>query len=72
MRKLPDRPAAKALRGAKKKLADNPGTLFETMVCEQEVNEECRRLGHVWRKRIFTPLVTLWTFLGQVLSADSS
>ena len=72
MRKLPEPPTGKAFRGAKKKLAENPGTLFETMVSEQEVNEECRRLGHVWRKRIFTPLVTLWTFLGQVLSADSS
>ena len=53
-------------------MADNPGTLFESIVCEREVNEECKRLGHVWRKRIFTPLVTLWTFLAQVLSADSS
>lgn len=25
-----------------------------------------------WNERIFTPLVTLWVFLGQVLSADHS
>ena len=25
-----------------------------------------------WNDRIFTPLVTLWVFLGQVLSADHS
>src|SRR6185369_5062277 len=25
-----------------------------------------------WNDRIFTPLVTLWVFLGQVLSADQS
>jgi hypothetical protein len=72
MRKVPESPGGKALRGAKRKLAENPGALFESMVSEQDVNEECRRLGHRWRKRIFTPLVTLWTFLAQVLSADSS
>src|SRR5947209_5999512 len=26
----------------------------------------------VWYDRIYTPLVTLWVFLGQVLSADQS
>jgi hypothetical protein len=46
--------------------------VFERVVSEEEVNEECSFLRHVWRDRIFTPLVTLGTFLGQVLSADSS
>lgn len=60
------------LVSAKRKLAENPGTMFERIISEDEVNEECTFLRHVWRKRIFTPLVTLWTFLGQVLSADPS
>jgi hypothetical protein len=38
----------------------------------QEVNEYCYALRYQWRERIFTPLVTLWTFLAQVLEADSS
>jgi Transposase DDE domain len=29
-------------------------------------------IGVCWNDRIFTPLVTLWVFLGQVLSADHS
>ena len=29
-------------------------------------------IGVCWNDRIFTPLVTLWVFLGQVLSADQS
>jgi hypothetical protein len=29
-------------------------------------------IGVCWKDRIFTPLVTLWVFLGQVLSADHS
>ena len=60
------------LVSAKRKLAENPGTMFERIISEDQVNEECTFLRHVWRKRVFTPLVTLWTFLGQVLSADPS
>ena len=26
----------------------------------------------VWKDRVYTPLVTLWVFLGQILSADHS
>jgi len=66
------RRGAQRLAGAKRKLAENPGAMFERVISEEEVNEECTFLRHVWRDRIFTPLVTLWTFLGQVLSADSS
>jgi hypothetical protein len=29
-------------------------------------------IGACWNDRIFTPLVTLWVFLGQVLNADPS
>lgn len=53
-------------------LAKNPGLLFEDVLSEDEFDEHCRALGHTWRERIFTPLVTLWTFLAQVLSADGS
>ena len=57
---------------AKHKLMANPGVMFERVLSEQEIDEECEWLGHLWRERIFTPLVTLWTFLCQVLSADGS
>jgi hypothetical protein len=72
MRKRTRRPAGARYQGAKRKVAENPGAMFEEVVSEEEVNDECTFLRHVWRDRIFTPLVTLWTFLGQVLSADSS
>jgi len=72
MRQLRGRAGGHGPRGAKKRLAENPGAMFERVVSEEEVNEECAFLRHVWRDRVFTPLVTLWTFLGQVLSADSS
>lgn len=56
----------------REKLAKNPGALFDGVLSEEEINEECLWLGHVWRERIFTPLVTLWTFLNQVLEIGSS
>lgn len=56
----------------KKMLAENPGAVFGEIISSQEVNDECRYIGYEWRSRIFTPLVTLWAFLGQVLNADSS
>ena len=33
---------------------------------------ECPRCEGLWMDRIYSPLVTLWGFLGQVLSADHS
>ena len=65
------RPSLRALR-AKEKLRENPGILFEDVLSEVEIDEHCRALGYTWRERIFTPLVTLWAFLSQVLSADGS
>jgi hypothetical protein len=46
--------------------------MFGSVISEEEVNDQCGLLGYTWRERIFSPLVTLWTFLGQVLNADSS
>src|SRR3954471_23807451 len=34
--------------------------------------EALAEIQRPWRDRIFTPLVTLWVFLGQVLNADQS
>jgi hypothetical protein len=36
------------------------------------VEQALAAVGVCWIDRIYTPLVTLWVFLGQVLSADSS
>ncbi len=36
------------------------------------LEEAVREIKAPWKVRIFTPLVTLWVFLGQVLAADQS
>ena len=45
---------------------------FGNVLSEEIVAQAVTALEVVWKKRIYTPLVTLWMFLGQVLSADHS
>ncbi len=59
-------------RRIRERLAENPGMVLEDVLSEDEIHGELMSLGHLWRERVFTPLVTLWTFLQQVLSADGS
>ncbi len=49
------------------------GDLPFTNVLSEDVVEQALTASNTsWLDRIFSPLVTLWVFLGQVLSADSS
>src|SRR5881227_2033770 len=48
------------------------GDLPFTDVLTEEVIARARATLTGWLDRIFSPLVTLWVFLGQVLSADHS
>jgi hypothetical protein len=48
------------------------GDLPFTDVLTEEVIAQALTTIHGWLDRIFSPLVTLWVFLGQVLSADHS
>ena len=45
---------------------------FSEVLSEQMVKQALIAAGVVWNERIYTPVVTLWVFLGQVLSADHS
>src|SRR5215472_8047075 len=44
---------------------------FTNVLTEEAIAQALTALG-AWLDRIFSPLVTLWVFLGQVLSADHS
>src|SRR6516165_4694060 len=48
------------------------GDLPFTNVLTEDVIAQALTTLHGWLDRIFSPLVTLWVFLGQVLSADHS
>ena len=45
---------------------------FSDVLSETIVKQALLEADVVWNERIYTPLVTLWIFLSQVLSADHS
>ncbi len=45
---------------------------FSNVLSERIVEQALTAVDVVWNDGIYTPLVTLWVFLGQVLSADHS
>ncbi|MGE3239472.1 MAG: hypothetical protein AB7G28_01400 [Pirellulales bacterium] len=45
---------------------------FTNVLSEDVVAQALHAVELVWKDRIYTPLVTLWVFLGQVLSQDHS
>ena len=42
------------------------------VLCRETVEEALDTIKTAWNERLYTPLVTLWIFLGQVISADHS
>ncbi len=57
---------------ARKKLLEQPNVCFEKLLPRQQVCDLVKHHGVHFRERLYTPLLTLWTFLYQVLSADQS
>jgi hypothetical protein len=45
---------------------------FSDVLSEGTVTQALKALNVVWLDRVYSPLITLWVFLGQVLSADHS
>ena len=45
---------------------------FSDVLSEGIVAQALTSVGVCWTDRIYSPLVTLWVFLGQALSADAS
>ena len=45
---------------------------FSDVLSEETVAQALKAIEGCWMDRIYSPLVTLWVFLGQVLSADHS
>jgi hypothetical protein len=48
------------------------GLPFTNVLSADLVGRTLAAIGTAWYDRVYTPLVTLWVFLGQVLSADHS
>ena len=56
----------------RQQLRTKVGLAFAEHLPEDLVHGTLRKLGHCFRERVFTPAMTLWTFLNQVLDRDHS
>jgi hypothetical protein len=45
---------------------------FADVLTSESLSEALEQIKVSWKDRIYTPLVTLWVFLGQILSTDHS
>lgn len=45
---------------------------FTGVLSIESISQALKKIDVCWKDRIYTPLVTLWIFLGQVFSADHS
>lgn len=54
------------------KLQEDPeqSLIFERFLPATEIAEICEQFGYEFRERVYSPVITLWMFLGQTLSAD--
>ena len=60
------------VRFLRQQFLQDGGLPFSNVLSEGMVAQALTAVGVRWTERIYSPLVTLWVFLGQVLSADPS
>jgi hypothetical protein len=60
------------VRFLQRQFLQDGGLPFRNVLSEEVVAQTLTAISACWLDRIFSALVTLWIFLGQVLSADHS
>ena len=65
-------PAVRQVADRCHQLKHYDGLPFAQYLPEKEIHDAVRDSGSKFRERVFTPAVTLWTFLSQVLDTDHS
>ncbi len=56
----------------KRKLSERTGAAFSGILNDRIIEAALKDANVTYRRRLFTPIVTLWVFLYQVLDADKS
>lgn len=56
----------------KQKLSVGIGSSFSDILSEADIAKVIAASGMKYRQRLFTPVVTIWAFVYQVLDADKS
>ena len=70
MRHFTQGPIHRQVRFLRQQFLQDGDLPFTDVLSTEVVTQALAAIGACWNDRIFTPLVTLWVFLGQVLSAD--
>jgi len=60
------------IRFLRRQFLQDGGLPFSRVLSEEMVEQALSAVNFVWNDSIYTPMVTLWVFLSQVLSADHS
>jgi hypothetical protein len=72
MRHFTERRIRRQVRFLRRQFLQDGDLPFTDVLSAEVVSQALTTIGTCWNDRIFPPLVTLWVFLGQVLSADHS
>ena len=65
-------PVSSNMMRCRKQVAQSPGSVLRKKIKDQEVEALWKQYRPNTRKRLFTPLLTLWTFIAQVLDPDKT
>jgi hypothetical protein len=69
MRPSPSARVRRHVQHLRRQFAQDGNLPFRDVLSEDLVPRTMAAIGVAWIDRIYSPLVTLWVFLGQVLSA---
>ena len=72
MRDCNQRRFRQQIRFLRRQFLQDGGLPFGDVLSDEIVEQSLTAVNFVWNDRIYTPMVTLWMFLSQVLSADHS
>ena len=72
MRNCNQRRFRQQIRFLRRQFLQDGGLPFGDVLSDEIVEQSLTAVKFVWNDRIYTPMVTLWVFLSQVLSADHS
>lgn len=54
------------------KFSSSDSLFFDSQLSIEAIQAACLAVGHAFRDRIYSPAITVWMFIGQVLSSDQS
>ncbi|QDT10713.1 IS4 family transposase [Planctomycetes bacterium K23_9] len=72
MSSLNNRRFREQIRFLRRQFLQDGGLPFTDVLSEQSISDALTQNGVCWKDRIYTPLTTLWVFLGQILCTDQS